>query len=203
VTEIGIPKTRLVEVDAYVERVRSTVADGDAILLARGRLRANPARGRFATVRQDGIEVKVECEVRLDQEPMLIAGLAAHYPLRVARWDGERILWTVDEGPFRVFARGGEELWRIEDDLLVGGGRRLTREEIVLVEAYVGADWVEQGARLELADGSRVEIASVQNTNVKYDWGYDGFTLEWDTSWCRMIARDLAEKLRVPYTNSI
>jgi hypothetical protein len=198
-----VTRREVLEGAEFVKRVRARIVPGSRMMLARGRVFANPSRGLFGAFRLGPLELVAKGHVRLEDEAAMLELLDESYSVRRGQFDPGRVAWTADEDPFFLVTVEGEELWRVEHDALIGGDQRIEFGAVAAVQAYAGHDWVEQGVRLRLEDGGYVVVSSEQNTSVVHDWGYDGLTLSWDTAWARQLARRLSEALGVPFEDKI
>ena len=183
-----------------VHVVLAEVRHADRPLIAGGRVAANPARiqvglfdvaGRPRAVRSAWISVDDWRQLR------------EHPPegVRVGSEDDGRLWWTDDGGPFVAWDRKGWA-WRLRGRVTrrsPPGGWEL--RDVASVEAWISEDWVQQGVRMVLEDGAIVVVAMDANTSVRDAPFYDGIDLDWDTSWCRQLARSLAAAIGCPYVN--
>lgn len=173
------------------------------MLAAGGRIRADPASIRVHGLRphDDGPPESV-FDLWLAVEDWVGFREAPPVGIRAGSVDDGRLWWTVDRGPFVAWDRSGW-CWRVRDALeRREPAARWPIDVVGAVEAYVGSDWVEQGVRLRLLDGSVVPVLVDQNTSVRDAMFYDGVDLDWDTSWCRQLARHLARGLGATYVNA-
>jgi len=176
--------------------------DDAELLMALGRVQANPARRHIGFLALSGApKVLLRAVVPLAEVEAVGEQAARIHPLRLGRWDDWRIAWIDDAQGFSIWLPDEGKIWELVDGELVG--RHDVLVGIASVEAYTSDDWVEQGVRVrcEGRQGSHV-IWSRQNQSVVYDLGYDGLSLDWDMSGARQLAMGLAARFDVPCHNS-
>jgi hypothetical protein len=176
---------------------------GRVLLLARGRIRAHPPSAlEHVFDVQDPPVLLFRGWLALGDRDLLAQRLNAG-EVRVGGLEPGSYWWTADGGPFRLWDPEGL-LWVQRSDRLERSRPRtsLALAQILAVEAYVGSDWVEQGVRLRLVGGGTLGLARVMNTSARDNMEYDGLSLDYDTSWCRQVARALADRVSVPFEDA-
>lgn len=176
---------------------------GRTLLVARGRIRARPpmAREHVLDITDEGAPVPLFTGwFEIDRAPELLAALHADV-VRRGSTELKRYWWTRDSGDLCFWDTDGL-VWRVADQVQrLRPPQTWPVEEVAGVEAYVSEDWVEQGVRLVTRKGDTVVFAAWMNTSARDNPEYDGLALDWDTSWCRQVAQQLAERLDVPFHN--
>lgn len=131
-----------------------------------------------------------------------VTALEARGPVRHGRWDvmyatAWACAWTDDGGPLEVWSREGAVLRQEGDRLIAEDGSATAVNDVARVHAWVSADWIQRGVRLELTDGARLPIAVASEPTVAIDPTYDGIDLSADAAWARSLARAIGRALEV------
>ncbi len=179
--------------DRSVTELAVAGQDADELLVARGHLFANPTRTRLELV---DVAAAPRVLLRGCLELTAIPELMARLP---GAWLGGTAegghWWAEDVDELRIWDRVGLRWTR--DPLLrrTEPARVFAAGEVERVEAFHGDDWVEQGVVLHTRAGARVVLVSIQNLSVVHAFDYDGIELDWDMSWCRRLASEVATRV--------
>ena len=127
-------------------------------------------------------------------------------------WRGDFAIGEHDEaGPYR-WLEGDEAVtvWSDEGRVLLAsggaieaGGRRLLRESLVRVVAFVADDFIARGVRAELADGEAVDLLVSWSNEAAAMIGYTRNDLLCDSGWAPAIASALATWAGCAYEDRI
>ena len=110
--------------------------------------------------------------------------------------------WTTSPGLFRLCDRQGLLVEVLDDTVAL---RRpdsimtISRSDVLKVVGWLSPDWYKRGVRMDLRQGSSLDIAETEEPMAHADPTYDGIDLMCDAAWVGMLGKAMAAGLGVPY----
>jgi hypothetical protein len=141
--------------------------------------------------------------VRASERDVVTAGLV-EAGLAVGGFDFNcDFVWVDQPTGFVVYDNRARRLLADATHLHLLFDEVVRKGDLASVEAFAGDDFIERGVRATTADGTRLELVVEHAMSAASDPDYDRNDLLFETGWCEVVGRKLAEWADVPFENRI